>query len=70
MSTPLQIAAEIADAVDRSRRTHTRLDVSLIAGEIAARQAPSDYSEQLIAEILSEESRAAGVPTGLSAPAH
>lgn len=68
MSTPLQVAAEIAAAVDRSLRAHTWLDVTQVAGEIAARQAPTDYSEEEIAEVLCAEGIAAGVPTAYSSP--
>ncbi len=64
MSTPLDIAADIADTVVRHRRSHLRLDVASAAEEIAARhELPVLMNPAEIASALAEEGSAAGVLT-------
>lgn len=63
MSTPLEIAADIADTVVRHRRSHLRLDVASVAEEIFARHEAVPLSAAEIAAALAEEGSAAGVRT-------
>jgi hypothetical protein len=63
MSTPLDIASDIAETVVRHRRSRLRLDVASVAEEIAARHEPVPMSPAEIAAALAEEGSAAGVRT-------
>lgn len=61
MSTPLDIAVEIAGELMRSRGTRKPLDVVLVARDISRRHAGSGYSDVEIADALAEEGVRAGV---------
>jgi len=61
MSTPLDIAVEIAGELMRSRGAAKPLDVVLVARDISRRHAGSGYSDIEIADALTEEGVRAGV---------
>ncbi len=62
MSTPLQVALEIAGAISRSHATHLPLDVAATSRVISERHSSAGYSRDVIAQTLAEEGVAAGVP--------
>jgi hypothetical protein len=61
VSTPLDLAVEIAGTVTRFRGTTAPIDIELIAMEISSRFPASGYSNAEIADALAEEGSRAGV---------
>lgn len=69
MSTPLELAVEIAGTLKRFRGAGIPLDVMSVATDISSRHPNLGYSRRDIADTLTEEGLSAGLPLTLGPPA-
>lgn len=61
MSTPLDLAVDIAGSLMRHRRSAAPLNVAILAAEISDRHAGAGYSTEDIAAALVEEGHSVGI---------
>ncbi|MGD9738559.1 MAG: hypothetical protein AB7O56_05950 [Bauldia sp.] len=61
MSTPLDLAVDIAGTLMRHRRSAAPLNVAIMAAEISDRHSGTGYSTADIAAALTEEGHSVGI---------